>query len=489
MRSGGKKSWTARTGFALILVAAAISAKAQAGGAIPLEIGHAQELAAKGSDEVRARDAAAEAAMRAVDAARANFFPKLSASVSGMYLVNPPKGVTVDAGSLGNLPLWVPATATPSQPYSGPFIQYPISLPSENWAVVKDAKSTYFKGALTFTQPLVTWGKIRAAVDLASLEAKVAAIGSRGASLDAQRSVNRAYFSALLSREGAGILGELRAMAASILEDRKSAMDEGFATMEGVLSSTADLAALDTRIVQAREGEASAMEALGLLTGLDSGAILLVSPFRTSLPPLSEPDLRDQSLASSTDVDLSRARLSQARRKLDLERGSSLFLPDVALFASLDVAGQDIPYAVSAWTDTWNWDISIGINVKADFFDGGASQARRREASSSLEAARIAAGATEKAARLQARRAVDAARGAEAALREKEARAAWAAESLRVASAKAADQAIPRAELNASAIGEATARLDLLYALYALEQAIADLERLAGRRMGAEEPR
>ena len=160
MRPGGRKSWTARTGFALILVAAALSAKAQAGGGIPLEIGRAQELAAKGSDEVRARDAAAEAALRAVDAARANFFPKLSASVSGMYLVNPPKGVTVDAGSLGNLPLWVPATPTPSQPYSGPFVQYPISLPSENWAVVKDAKSTYFKGALTFTQPLVTWGKI-----------------------------------------------------------------------------------------------------------------------------------------------------------------------------------------------------------------------------------------------------------------------------------------------------------------------------------------
>ena len=191
-------------------------------------------------------------------------------------------------------------------------------------------------------------------------------------------------------------------------------MDEGFATKEDLLSSTADLAALDTRLVQAHEGEASAMEALGLLTGLDGATIVLVSPFRTSLPPLSEPDLRDQALASSTEIDVSRARLSQARRKLDLERGSALFLPDVALFASLDVAGQDIPYANATWTDTWNWDISIGINVKADFFDGGASLARRREASTSLEAARIAAGATEKATKLQVRRAVDAARGAQA---------------------------------------------------------------------------
>ena len=462
MRLGAKKSWMARAGLALILAAAALTAKAQDKVGIPLEIGRAQELAAKGSDEVRARDAAAEAALRAIDAARANFFPKLSASVSGMYLVHPPAGVTVAKGSLNAVP----------------------ALPSTDLAIVPDAKNSYFKGALTFTQPLVTWGKIRAAVDLASLEAKVAAIGSRGAALDAQRSVDRAYFSAILSRDGAGILEELRTMAASILADRTSAMDEGFATKEDLLSSTADLAALDTKLVQAREGEASAMEALGLLTGLDSAAMVLVSPFRTGLPTLSEPGLRDQALASSTDIDVSRARLSQAHRKLDLERGSSLFLPDVALFASLDVAGQDIPYANTTWTDTWNWDISIGINVKADFFDGGASLARKREASSSLEAARIAAGATEKAAKLQLRRAVDAARGAEASLREKEARAAWAAEALRNVRAKAADQAASRPELNASAIGEATARLDLLYARYTLEQSVADLERIVGRRIG-----
>ena len=111
----------------------------------------------------------------------------------------------------------------------------------------------------------------------------------------------------------------------------------------------------------------------------------------------------------------------------------------------------------------------------------GAAAARVREAESNLEAARVAAGAAEKAAKLQARQAIDAARVAEAALREKEARAAWATEALRNAQAKAADQAASRAELNAVAIGEASARLELLYARYALEEAIADLEKLNER--------
>jgi outer membrane protein len=456
-----------RVGLALLLlVVCALALRAE--GPLALDIGRAMELARSGSDEVRAKEAAAEAALRAVDVARANFLPKLSASISGSWLANPPAGVTVAAGSLATVPL---------------------SLPATDLVIVADAKASYFKGNLTFTQPLYAWGKIRAAVDLAALEARVASIGSRGAAQDAARSANRAYYSAVLSRDGAGILEELRGLAASILEDMKSALAEGFATREQVLSSAADLAALETRLVQAREGEASAVEALGLLTGLDGSALTLVSPFREELPPLDEAILRDEALAASAELDTARARLAQAGKKLELERGSSLFLPDLALFASLDLAGQDIPFARRSWMDTWNWDLSLGLSAKADLFDGGASGARRREAAASLEAAGIAAGAAEKAARLQARRAVDAARGAQAALREKEAKAAWAAEALRNARAKAAGQVASRPELNASAIGEASARLDLLAARYALEEALADLERIAGRALPAGEAR
>jgi outer membrane protein len=485
----------ARGALVLLLSAVALSARAEgeAKPALPLEIGRALELARQGSDEVLAKRAAAEAALRAVDVARANFFPKLSASVSGMYLVNPPAGVSVKAGSLGNLPLYIaPPSSTPQNDpahwisvngqnlYTGPLVSYPISMPAEEMVVMKDAKNSYFKGNLTFTQPIFVWGKIKAAVELASLESQVAAIGSRGAVLDAQRSANRAYYSALLSHEGASILEELRALASSILKDLQSSLDEGFATKEQLLSGAAELAGLEAKLVQAQEGERSSLEGLALLTGLDPESMALVSPFRDRLPPIDEARLKEAALGVSTDLGIARARLAQARKKLDLERGSSLFLPDLSFFASLDASGQDIPFSADSWKDTWSWDLSLGLAAKADFFDGGASAARKREASSNIEAARAGEAANEKAARLQVRRAIDSARGAEASLREKEARAAWAAEALRNARARAADQSISRPELNASAIAEASARLELLYARYALEEAIADLERAAG---------
>jgi outer membrane protein TolC len=475
MISSPSRSWTARCAFFLLLIVSALAARAEGAateGSLPLDIGRAEELAGKSADEVLARDAAAEAALRVVDEARASFFPKLSASVSGAYLPEPPIGVKVPAGSLGIIPVYNPTT----QRYSS------IQLPPTDLDVGGYTENSFFKGSLAFSQPLVAWGKIKAAVDLAALEAKAADIGRRSASLDARRSANRAYYSALLSRESLAVLVELRALAESILEDRRSAKDEGFATQEQVLSSAADLASMDARLVQAREGEASALESLGFLTGLDPSSLVLVSPFRANLPSLAEGPLKDEALASSTDIALARTRLSQAKRKLDLERGSSLFLPDLALFANLDVSGQDLPYSSpSWWSNTWSWDLSVGVATTVDFFDGGAAAARKREASASLEAARIGEGAAEKAARLEARRAIETAREAEASLREKEAKASWAAEALRNARAKAADQSVSRAELDAQAIVEATTRLELLDARYALEESIADLERIEGK--------
>jgi outer membrane protein TolC len=352
-------------------------------------------------------------------------------------------------------------------------------LPAEDWAVTPDAKATYFKGNLSFSQPLFAWGKIKAAIDLASSEAEVASVDARGASLDAARLANRAYYSALLSQRSAAVLEELRGLVAQIVEDRSRALDEGLSTKEGLLSAKADLADIGARLVEAQEGGRSALESLAFLTGLDSASIELVSDFREALPSQAEEELKAGAPSSSTAFGEARARLSEARRKLDLEGGSGTFKPDLSLFASLDAAGQDIPFSGSSWKDTWDWDLSIGLAAKVDLFDGGAAAARRREAAANIDAADAALRAALGSARLEARRAVEAARRAEASLAAARARSDWAVEALEIARASAAEQMISRSELNASEIREAGERLSVLGARYALEEAIADLERLS----------
>jgi outer membrane protein len=450
-----------KLGAALVVFLAVFALEAAAQEkSLPLDIDTAQELARTKADTVAARNAAAQAALKAADAAKAKLLPQISGSATGAYLVNPPAGLTLDAGKLGK----IPTSATTS-----------ILLPETDTVVLPATSNYYFKGNLTFSQPIFAWGKIRASIDLALLEAKVAEVDARGAERDSAREANRVYYSALLSERSAAILVELRGLAEQIVADRRSALDEGLSTKEQLLSSEADLADLNSRLVEAQESAKSLREALAFYTGLDADRIELQSDFRDTLPPIAEDNLKEAAALSSTAFAEAGARLKEAERKLDLEKGSSLFLPDLSFFAGFDTLS---PNSGGSMSDSWSWDLSLGLMAKVDLFDGGAAGARKKEAAAQVDSAKSALQAAGKGARLEARKAVDAARKAEASLTAARARGDWAAEALRAARASAADQMISRSELNGALIREASARLTVLEARYALEEAIADLDRL-----------
>jgi len=449
-----------------------------------LDFKEALGLAKTNSSPVRAGAAQAEAAHRAVWNAASAWLPRIEASASGAWLANPPAGMSIPAGSIPVV-MYNPTTGgalidpVTSKYFIAPFPPVDLSL-------VPDAKSTYFKGTVTFSQPLLVWGKIAAGVALASLEAELAEVKKEGSALDAVRLAARSYDAALLARDSAALLGELRDLAAAIADDRSKALEAGDTTRVEVLSADADLAALEAKRSEALEAEKSALAGLAFATGLGSkeltAGLLLSSPLRDKLPVLDAAALLEAAPAASTDRGVARTRLSQAGRKLDLERGKSALLPDLALFANLEASGQNPPFTTKDWMDTtWSWDLTVGLNIKAELFDGGASLARIGEAGADLLAAKAGLEAAEEGARLEMVRALAAARNAETSLAAKRAKAAWAAEVKRNAAASAAGELISRADLNGAAILETSARLELLQATWILAEALADLERLAGR--------
>ncbi|HUX39031.1 MAG TPA: TolC family protein, partial [Rectinemataceae bacterium] len=464
---------------------AAIALRAEAiGDGLPtssLSLDEAVRRAGSGSVSVRAAEAMAEAAQKRVWAAASAWLPQISASASGAWLANPPKGMTVKAGELGTLPLWVPASTPTGPSYTGPLAYYPVTLPAADWSIVPDAKDSYFKGSITLSQPIFAWGKIDAGLELAKLEAEIAALGLSGACLDAERAVKRSYDAALLARDSAVILDELRDLSQASEGDAEGAFAAGTTTKAAVLQAKAQVADLDSRIADAQEGERSALTGLAILAGLGEGRIALSSALRDSLPPFDESRLLAAAMASSTDRGKARAQFSEAARKLDLERGSSILLPNLAAFASLDASGQTIPFSSSGWMDsTWTWDLSLGLQAQVNLFDGGASMAKTAAARAELSAARIGVEASEDSLRMAIRDAVATTRRSAASLASKAARAAWAAEALHSAKASLDAGMMGRPDYNAAAMQEAGARLDLLGARYSLSEAVADLERLVG---------
>jgi outer membrane protein TolC len=434
-----------------------------------LTIERARELAQENAASVKARTLAAEGAARAADAAAAALFPRLAAQGSAAWLVNPPQGLTVQRGQLGTFTI----------PNVGI-----ISMPSQDLEVLPDTESAYVKIGATFSQPLFAWGKIRAAADLAALEAELAARAAGLERRDVARSIDTAYFGALVSRRSVPILADIAGLGQGIVDDMKAAREQGQVTEVQVLDAEAGLAELRAKRVEAAESEASALESIALLTGIDTTDIELMSDLPNALPSFDEEELKKKALDASDELAGFKTRLEEARRTLDLARGSAALLPDLSLVVSGNlIYGQAARGVLGGLPHNWSWDLTIGVGTNVTLFDAGASAARISEAEKDMAAAIAALDGEEKSVRLGVRRAIEAARTAEADLGARDAKARWAAMALKNAGIAAANDMLTRRELSAAKITDATARLDLLSARYALQLAVTDLERLTGETL------
>jgi outer membrane protein TolC len=450
----------------LILFAGAVpAARSQA-----ITLDEAVMRAQSTSEAIQIKGLAVKKARLAQQEAAATAWPHVDLEASGSYLVSPPTGYTVKAGSLGVLPLGpgVPVPATDfsigAQPYD------------------------YFSVAATLSQPLFTWGKIRAAIDAASLQVDSAGTDLIAQKRDIEREVHRAYFGALLAQESEKVLRDLSETAAGIVADRQAALDQGTGTREGVLEAQSRKAEVDSRLVQAQQGRASALESLGMLTGLDPSTTELATGFPAAMPALDEESLRARAQEASTDVASSRIRQGQARKKLDIEKGGALLHPDLALGVSLAATGAQNYFVLngrppsSDAAGSWAWDLIISLTVKMSVFDGMESAARIGQAEQDVEAAGQALSQARKLVRLAVRQGVEAALKADADLSEKLAAEGYAAERLSNAQASFDNGMSSMADLRGARIMLGSARLDRLLAQYTREEALADIGRLTGDR-------
>ena len=357
----------------------------------------------------------------------------------------------------------------------------PYNLPQQDFTIGSQLHD-YFSVGASLSQPLFTWGKIRGAIDAAALQVDAAATDLVAQRRDIVRAVHRAYFSALLAGESEKVLRRIAMSAALVAADRQTALDQGSITRESVLEAQARRAQIDARLVEAGQSKASAIENLGVLTGIDPAGIALATGFSGDLPPVDEESLRSRARDASADIAASRTRQGQAQKKLAIEKGGSLLHPDVSLGLAFSVTGQeDLPYSGWQWNNsTWTWDLIVSLGVKMSVFDGLESAARIGQAEKDVEAAGLAVRQSEKVTRLAVRSAVDAAAKADADLAEKRAQEDYAAERLSNAQVSVDNGLASRDDLHAAQIAFGTAQLDRLLAQFTREEARADIARLAG---------
>ena len=466
----------------LILFSISAAAGPAFGQTTALTLEKAYVLARSGSDALHAKEIALQKARLAVSEAASRAWPRIDLQASASYLANPPQGYTLSAGELGSFPIVIPAHAL--SPISPAIDLGTITIPQTD-ITIGAQQHNYFSLTASLAQPLFTWGKITNAIDLASLQVDAAATRVATQQRDGDRQVNAAYFSAVLAEQSAVSLRTLVDTAIQIVADAQGALEQGATNRESVLLAQAALATIRSKLMQAEQGRATALERLGILTGLDPSSMTLATGFRAALPVLDEAALLAAALGTSADLDAARTDKAMAEKKLSIERGGSMLLPDVSLGMSFSVTGQeDVPYKEWDWNNSaWDWDLVVSLGMKMSVFDGLASFSRIAQAQKDVEAAGVGLVARQKQVRLDVRADIEAALRAEADVQDKQAQADYAAEHLRNAQGSYDIGAGSRSDLRAAQIAAGSAALDLLLARFTREQALADITRLTGTQL------
>jgi outer membrane protein TolC len=446
--------------FTLAFLYVALPALPQSTG---LTIDKAYTLTRAASEAIRLRKLSLEKTRLAVEEAASRALPRVDLQASASYLAHPPQGYKITRGMLATSPIIIPP----------------------NDVTIGAQLHNYFSVAASLSQPLFTWGKIRNAIDLAGLLVDAAVTDLAAQQRDIDREVHRTFFGALLTRDSESVLRRLRDAAAAIAADRQKSLDQGTINREAVLEAQSNLASIEAKLVESVQAQATALEGLGMLTGLDPSGIELATGFRSALPALDEQAVRSRAEASAIEMAAARTRVSQARKKLAIEKGGSMLLPDVSLGVSLGVTDQqDFPYAAWNWNNsTLDWGLVISIGVKMSMFDGLAALKRIGQAEKDVEMAATGLSQQGKLLRLDVRKAIDAAVKADADVMEKQAAADYAGERLRNATVSFDNGLASREEMHGADILAGSAELDLLLSLYTREEALADIARITGERI------
>jgi outer membrane protein TolC len=462
-----------------LALSAAASAQISAAGdaqSSSLTLDQALALARRNSEALQISQIALEKSQAALGEARGKALPHVDVAASGSYLVNPPPGYTVDAGALGTLT--IPANKLY---YGSPAVPLGAIPPSP--FNVGASLHNYFSFTATLNQPLFTWGKIKNAINLASLQEEDAGTDLSATQRAIERQVRGSYFGALLAHRSQDALKRMRDEIAAIVADRQKAFDEGAINKESLLEVKANLASLDAKLAEAAQSESTALAGLTVLIGQEAEGAELSTDFRASLPRLDEQTLLAGALQGSTDMREARNRIEQARRKLSVEQGGAILRPDVNFGISLDVSGQeDFPYS-GAWTfsnNTWNVDVLFTLGVKMSAFDGMESGNRINQAQKDVDMAGVAFSQQAKLLRIRLRQAVEAAVKADADATAAQARSDYLQEKLRNAEVALANGQTSVEDRHNAAIQSDSAQLDLLLAQYTREEALADIEQITG---------
>jgi len=341
-----------------------------------ISIDTAVSMALRNSDEINLKLQELKNKQYSILEAKSSLYPSIKLETVSSYITNPPEGVTIKEGEFGYAP--------------SPNSQFPVPFPDRDYTLINDTENTYFKITATLTQALFTWGKISKNIEITTLDRDLKYLELVKKRREIAYQVKRNYALAVLFRENIKLLKQSKKVIDEILKDREDSYREGLINLADLLTVRSNVALTDESLVEASENYRSAVEALKILTGINSSQINLISNFKPGKPRLHEKNLAEYTLKKSPDIEILKKKIDQAEKYLSIERAGSMLKPDISLIVTLNITGQRIPVIGANWTDSWDTNLVIGIGTKTNIFDSGRTKYKIEEASGILSQAETA---------------------------------------------------------------------------------------------------
>lgn len=309
--------------------------------------------------------------------AKAGRSPTIDLTVTGSYIANPMKPISINIGDYIDTTLY--------------------GVKNDYIRLYKGQESSYYKFSLSVTQPIFTWGKISNAVKLHQQVYDVRLLQLEDsidkAGIELYTRIAALHYLLEIDR----ILSSQQEIAQRLVELAEKALENGMMLETEALSVRVQARQLDVAKARTEQQITIMLTEIGNITGQRdfeaSDLEFNEEAFGSLVSKLSSSD-SDTILANALSDSRTTFKLLSVLADIavlakDIAAASVNWKPDFAFVVNADYSGSRLPLMETDWYGKDDWNATLSIALKTTVFDGGKASRDVKRAESSVSEANI----------------------------------------------------------------------------------------------------
>ncbi len=315
-----------------------------------------------GNAEIRKLNETYKQSLLDVKDAKATYQPNIELLLTTTYMPNPPIGkTTVSVDELSSqLGITVPGAA------SGEYL-----------TLYKGMKDIYYNAGLTITQPIFTWGKIPASVNLYSEIANIRALSVKDGTDKLSVELKTRLTALVYMNELYTLIDETKEKAYELVSMSQDAYESGMMLKEDVTKAKISALEVDVKKQELNKEYSDNLKSLKTISAIDdldeNNIDYTVNEEEIyKIASLNKDDviaLTTRSDSASTSMLKSQTKAYELKKKI--AENSLYWKPDLALQVSLTYGGSAFPLAEKNWYRTDDYGLYLTVAVSTTIWDGG----------------------------------------------------------------------------------------------------------------------